>query len=381
MRNIKADAAQPLESTGKIFLYGNYLFVNEINKGVHIIDNSNPAAPINKHFLSIPGNLDLAVKGHTLYADIYTELLVIDISDPDNPVVKKSFPNVFPEREYSGNFSPDSSMYIVDWLKHESTTSAEVDNNNIMVQRGIWLDFSEQAVKANFSSNAASVITGISGSMARFTIAKDFLYTVGRSYLNAFDISNSQEPVLTNTKSIGWNIETIYPLKDKLFIGSQTGMQVFSIDNPADPAWVSNFEHACYNDPVIANDTHAFVRLRAIAGQSSCWFGTPQNNEMNIVDITDITRPSLVKVYEMEEPKGLSIDGNNLFLCDGKGGLKIYDVSNVSQINLRTKFTDINPFDIITSDGLCIVVCDEGIYQYDYHNINNISLLSKISIQ
>ena len=72
--------------------------------------------------------------------------------------------------------------------------------------------------------------------------------------------------------------------------------------------------------------------------------GTPQSNEMDVVNITDLAQPSLVKIYEMEEPKGLSLDENHLFLCDGKGGFKVYDITDVSSIQLITKFTDINPF-------------------------------------
>ena len=257
LQSIKADVPHPLATTGKIFMYGNYLFVNEINEGVHIIDNSNPAAPVNKHFISIPGNLDLAVKGHILYADIYTELLVIDISDPENPVVKKTFSNVFPERAYVNGFVTDSTKYIVDWVEHTATTSNEVANGNRMVESGTWFAVPEMALFSN-SSTKASAIVGISGSMARFTIARDHLYTVGQANLSAFDISNAEAPVLNNVQNIGWNIETIYPLKDKLFIGSQIGMQIFSIDNPDAPQWISSFAHACFNDPVVANDTHAF---------------------------------------------------------------------------------------------------------------------------
>src|SRR6266446_6677913 len=80
--NIKSNVPQEIQSPGKIFLYGNYIFLNEIDKGVHIIDNSNPASPVEKAFIDIPGNLDIAVKGSTLYADLYTDLVVVDISNP-----------------------------------------------------------------------------------------------------------------------------------------------------------------------------------------------------------------------------------------------------------------------------------------------------------
>lgn len=51
--------------------------------------------------------------------------------------------------------------------------------------------------------------TGTGGSMARFNIGGDFLYTVGRSDLQVFDISNLSNPQKLNSHHVGWQIETI----------------------------------------------------------------------------------------------------------------------------------------------------------------------------
>lgn len=80
--NIKSNASVAVQQPGKLFIKGDYIFLNELDKGIHIIDNSNPAQPKNVAFIDIPGNLDLAVKGNTLYADLYTDLVAIDITDP-----------------------------------------------------------------------------------------------------------------------------------------------------------------------------------------------------------------------------------------------------------------------------------------------------------
>src|SRR5690606_8339027 len=66
---VGSTSAQQISNAVKIYVYGNYLFVNEVNKGVHVIDNTNPASPVNKRFINIPGNVDIAVKGNFLYAD------------------------------------------------------------------------------------------------------------------------------------------------------------------------------------------------------------------------------------------------------------------------------------------------------------------------
>src|SRR5215831_4974473 len=60
--NIKSNAPRALERPGKFFVFGNYIFLNEVDKGVHLIDNTNSSAPKNVAFIDIPGNIDLAVK-------------------------------------------------------------------------------------------------------------------------------------------------------------------------------------------------------------------------------------------------------------------------------------------------------------------------------
>jgi hypothetical protein len=115
--------------------------------------------------------------------------------------------------------------------------------------------------------------------------------------------------------------------------------------------------------------------------QGNCWNGlAAQRNELDIVNIANLASPTLLKIYDMAEPKGLSKDGNHLFICDGKDGLKVYNAADVMNLSLIKQINSITPFDVITQDGIAIVVADEGIFQYDYTNINDIKLLSKIEV-
>ncbi|MEO6548312.1 MAG: hypothetical protein ABIN94_09945 [Ferruginibacter sp.] len=373
LQSIKSAPPSALHNTGKLFLHGNYIFINELNKGVHIIDNSNPLAPKNMSFVSIPGNVDIAVKNSILYADLFTDLVTIDITDPTNVVLKNVIANVFPDKAlFTGN-NTDSTKYIVDWIRQETKDKKAIQEGSSSPM--LWLS------DAAMSSTVASSTKSIGGSMARFTIVNNYLYTVGQSNLTAFNISLPSQPKKENVKSLGWNIETIYPMKDKLFIGGQTGMFIYSLTNPSEPGFISSFSHACFRDPVIADDDYAYVTLRATAENSPCWGATgAQRNELDVVSIANLLQPSLIKVYDMAEPKGLSKDGNLLFICDGKGGLKIFNAASVQDIKLLKVFSNIKPFDVICNAGIAIVVADEGLYQYDYSNINNIRVISKIAI-
>jgi hypothetical protein len=363
---IRNNAPTPLAKTGKIFVQGNYIFLNEVDKGVHIIDNTNPAVPVNKYFVAIPGNLDLAVKGNILYADQYRDLLAIDISNPEAIQVKKITENVFPRRQYANGFVSDDSRIIVDWIKKDTTVAADL-NVNFLNDRAVFF----AAPAANFSSSAMPTV-GVSGSMARFTLLNNYLYTVTNQDLKVFNVSEPQNPVYTSSVTVGWNVETIYPFKDNLFIGSQTGMFIFNTNNPSQPAKVSAFRHATVCDPVIADDNYAYVTLRS---GTNC-FGTI--NRLDIINIANLAAPVLVRGYNLVNPHGLSKSGNTLMICDGTAGLKIFDASNVNDLKLLQTITGPETYDVIMLNGNAIVVAKDGVYQYDYSDPKNVTLRSKL---
>lgn len=135
LASVKVSAPQSISSPGKIYIYGKYVFLNELNKGIHIIDNANPSSPKMVGFINIPGNVDIAVKGDKLYADMYADLLTIDISDPKNTKLLKSITKVFPERFYGIGFSPDSTRIIVDWAKKDTTIDLSRDGGYSVCSR------------------------------------------------------------------------------------------------------------------------------------------------------------------------------------------------------------------------------------------------------
>ncbi|MCZ6693078.1 MAG: hypothetical protein O6939_04155, partial [Bacteroidetes bacterium] len=192
-----------------------------------------------------------------------------------------------------------------------------------------------------------------------------------------FDINNLAQPNEVNLVELGWGIETIFPYQDKLFIGSNIGMQIFDNSDPKNPSYVSNFDHALACDPVVAEDNYAFITLRS---GNRC-FGI--DDQLDVVDISVLESPWLVKSYPMDHPHGLAIDNNILFLCEGEFGLKIFDVSDKRALdrNLLSHLPNIPSYDVIATDSHLILVGDDGIYQFDYTDPTDLKLLSVISIQ
>ena len=81
---IGLEAARVPGTTGKIFLQGTTLLLNEVNEGIHIIDNTDPSNPVNVGFLAVKGSSDMSVKDNLLYVNQFNDIVAIDFSDLNN---------------------------------------------------------------------------------------------------------------------------------------------------------------------------------------------------------------------------------------------------------------------------------------------------------
>lgn len=370
---MKSGPAQPLKNIGKLNVFGHYIFLNEVNKGIHVIDNSNPAAPRNIAFINIPNNVDLAVKGHYLYADSYSDVAVFDISQPANVVPVRFMNNVIKEKNrywYNNSSNADSILVVVGYSVRDTTVD--------MKQYRQWQScatctYAQADLKGVFYTAVPQV--GVGGSMARFTIVNDYLYAVSSSDLYSISLADPARPQVTATRQMGWNIETIYPFRDKLFIGSRTGMFIYGLADPSSPVQLSQFTHATSCDPVIVDENYAYVTLRT---------GTTCNgtlNQLDVLDVSNVTAPVWQKSMPMTSPHGLSKDGNYLFICDGKDGLKLYDATNPVAPQLTKQVSGLETYDVIALQGNAIVVASDGLYQFSYGNGMTLSQVSKLAIE
>ena len=214
-----------------------------------------------------------------------------------------------------------------------------------------------------------SSTSGVGGSTARFTIVDNILYTVNNSSLISFDISNASAPKQVKTTDIGFGIETIFPYKNNLFIGAQTGMYIYDISNPDNPQKLSLYEHIYSCDPVVVQDTLAYVTLHSQDSWCGRW-----SNELHIINISNLRKPELLNTYNMENPLGLGVDGDYLFICDNT--LKVYDISNKKALVLKQEFS-INANDVIPYNNLLLVIGDKTLNQYDYSK-DKLTLLSTL---
>ncbi len=224
---------------------------------------------------------------------------------------------------------------------------------------------SKESTNSSNAAGTADNATGTNGSLSRFTIVDNYLYTVTNHYLSTYDISDLANPVRTNQSDLNFDIETIYPYKNHLFIGTRTGLYIYSISNPAAPILEGEASHARSCDPVVANDSIAFVTLK---GSSDCG---PAVSGLYVHDIRNIFSPTLIKTIQFSNPEGLGLLGSTLYVCCNSDGLKVFNVANPSNpVEIRTVT---GPYfkDVIPYGNLLICYVSTGIMLYDITDPTN----------
>ncbi len=388
---VKSAAPRDLENPGKIYFKDNTIFVVEELRGFHVIDVTNPASPQKKAFVEIPGCVDIAVKENILYADSYIDLVALDVSNLGNireiERVKEVFPYTVPPagNDYRLADVDKEKGVVTGWETKKVRQDMEYQYYPVYP---VWKNAAERMDGAYSGlSNSSGVggtagtSFGVGGSMARFGLYGDFLYTVDNSNLYIFDVKIPASPSSIGKQNAGWQVETMFIYGDHMFFGTTTGMIIFDLEVPTLPKYVTRFDHATSCDPVVISDGYAYVTLRsgAICGNRNLSI-----NRLDVIKLSaDYKNNRLMMSYPMHNPHGLGIDGDILFLCDGDAGLKVYNVSDKLHIDSHSiaSFPGIKTYDVIPLSNYLFMIGDDGFYLYDYSNLQNIKPIGHIPVK
>ena len=377
--------AVAISDYGKICFYEGYIYISATEKGIHIIDNRNPANPQNVGFIEMIGNADLAIRNGKLYADAFMDLVWFDISNPEKPELEGRLENVFSQylplpstdNEYGIDYALCYDGYgskgvVVGWKVSERTdtyTSITHKGKKDEIMKSDLIMLTVVKDGANSGSNV-----GKNGSMSRFALYKDYLYSVNNNYMNIIDLSGNEPVKAAENIYIGWDVETIFSYKDNMFMGTPTGMHIYSVADPLNPERMSTVWHVFGCDPVVVENDIAYVTIHAgnTCGQN--------NNDLMIYDVSDVKSPRHIVTYAMTKPKGLGIDNGTLFICDD--GLKIFNAADPQTLmaNRLAHYSGMEGYDVIPFDNVLMMIAEDGLYQYDYSDLNKINQLSKLPI-
>lgn len=253
---------------------------------------------------------------------------------------------------------------------------------SVLLFSTMWMIACSSDNDGSYSFDNNSGGSGTGGSMARFTINGDYLYTVDHQTLKTFNLSTPAKPEYMDKKDqyVGFEIETIFTMDTLLFIGSQNGMYIYNITRHEFPQQMSMTQHIRSCDPVVAQGNYAYVTLNS----ENTWCGN-NSNQLEIFNISDPHKPTLVKTETgFKHPRGLGIDGNKLFICDD--GVKVYNISDPEKPIWTDDFShipeakNIDAYDVIPLKGLLLMTGADGLYQFDYKG-EKIKFVSKVEIK
>jgi hypothetical protein len=379
--SVAALPPQTLHNTGKIFLRGPYIFINEKYEGIHIIDNHDPTNPHPISFLRIPGNVDMAVQGNLLYADNGPDLVTVDISNPERAQLASRVRDAFrelpmpepgPLEDANLPANRPADVVVIGW-RHLAPMEAVPTRVPYYRNGGMFYSTANNSPTAL----AAGGGQGKAGSLARFAILNQILYTVDEQSMRLFSLQNPAAPTAGPKVGVGFGIETIFPQDHYLFLGSQAGMFVYDVATPSAPKFVSSISHTRSCDPVVVDGRFAYVTLSSGGARAATMCGPNPSNELDVIDLSSITQVSLARTYPMSGPQGLGAENNRLYVCDD--GLKVFDTSKAPELTqiqqLPTPVTDVIP-----NGDYLLAVGPSGFYQYRTRNSAGAQQLSLVSI-
>lgn len=185
--------------------------------------------------------------------------------------------------------------------------------------------------------------------------------------------------MLFNRVSVEFGIETLFPHSDEtgdqLYVGGNQGLYIMDAGDPGNLRKQGEISHVQACDPVVVQGDLAYVTL-----QGSC-FG--ERNRLEIIDVSDPSVPQLITDYNLQEPYGLGVDGDCLFVCDGAAGLKVYGrARSPEDLTLIKQLEGVAARDVIPVAGTATVVAENGLFQYDCSGLpqGEMTLLSRIPI-
>jgi hypothetical protein len=229
------------------------------------------------------------------------------------------------------------------------------------------------------TSSTGSIAVASVGSTARFAISKNRLYALGKADIGIVDIADPQNLSIVTRQNLREGLETIYPFGDALFIGTTTGVYGYNISNPnllSAPSFISHLT-AC--DPVVADSKNIYLTLRA---------GTRCNNNINLLQHYTYTmqgsnavQMKYVTQVNMNSPRGLALNGQNLFVCDIPSGIKVFNFTATGSPNyVKTQPLDgYECYDMIPVGNKLIVQHDKGLSFCDVTDpVNNFMVLKTI---
>ncbi|AKG92420.1 hypothetical protein GAH_00224 [Geoglobus ahangari] len=327
-----------------IAVYGSYAFVAAGNYGLQVLDVSDKTKPKEVTHLDLYGK-KLKISGDYVYllTHDYSDIYIIDIANPSNPVLKSTFtmPKGRPfDIKISNNIAYVTEYPWGIWAIDVSDPSnpkvlgnctgsyyGEYESSGINVKDGYafvstWyrgLVVYDVSNPSNIKLICELPSTGFKGYLGEVEIFENLAFVAGHysgvGIYNISDVQNGEliDKIPTVGRSFGLGVIGNYML-----IGSDSGLLIVNVTDPSTPKLENTLKIGRTWGLIIDKN-------RNLAITHSMWYGPA------IVDISDPTKPTILSRYTPNTGP-IGIRDNYLYIINHiTKELEIVDISNISQ--------------------------------------------------
>jgi hypothetical protein len=337
-----------ISSPLNFYLYDTLLLVSDSLKGLLVYSVANEQTPRFKARIPLSGNRGMAMKDSIIYANSWGGILAIRLVNDTNYVVT----SVIKDDPYH-SVMPDGGYY------------------RPMYEGGGGFGCIGRDMAVSGAGSEAPGPSGSGGSYAIFAVIDSFLYYINDRSIITMDISNPASPEKISETYVSWDIETLFPTRQYLFIGGKNGMFVMDRSTPSHPVQIGSITHFRARDPVVVQDTMAYVTLRAAAP----WAGV---DELMVVNLASITNPKLIKEMPLPTPYGLSIKDSLLYVAQGNNGWTLFGLADPHNPAVLQQWSTPAARDFIWTGDRLFMMCFDRVRIYSVVDPRNPVMLGEI---
>jgi hypothetical protein len=328
-----------LSYANAVTIVGNYAYA--VGDTLEIIDISNPNNPVLKGSYKIFGGQGVQVVGNYAYvADGASGLQIIDISNPLTPTLKGNYNTsgyAF-DVQLVGNYAyvadGDSGLQIIDisnpltpTLKGNYNTSGYAQDVQVVGNYAYVADGDSGLQIIDISNPLIPTLKGNydTYSAVDLQVIGNYAYVAdGDSGLQIIDISNPLTPTFKGNYNTSGSAKGVQVVGNYAYIADDySGLQIIDISNPLTPTLKGNYDTTggpTFGTAGIAYGVQVLGNYAYVAANSS---------GLQIIDISDPFTPTLKFRYNTSNyASSVQVVGNYAYVADGYSGLQIIDISN-----------------------------------------------------
>jgi hypothetical protein len=287
----------PVSGSGRsLTVSGNYLFLADGQGGLRVIRITNPVLPqaLSAYTTGVGSDLcqDAAASGNYLFtAFSQSGLVVLDISNPEAVSLPKPA-----SLTVAGALSlaRDGNLLLL------GTTTGDLRLINISNPKNPQFWSSLKACTQGISAIA------IRGALAYLACGSDSLVVV--------NVASPESPRKINSYTAFGNLNRIVSDGSRIFASNGGGgMRVIGAAE-------------LLGDPQVLGSL-ALLQARGVTLYRNFGYVANGSDGLVALDLTDPFRPGLASTADTTEARASAVFGNTLFLADGPGGIKIFDLT------------------------------------------------------